>query len=278
LLFLLLAPLCFASFSLGIRAAQRSEAGLYAVGATNYCVAALVYAALFLARPAPLDTTVVCLGLSVGVLYAVGFFLIVPTMRDRGVSLVAAVMQLSVVVPIGASVLVWNEAPTPVKGLGAALSLIALPLLALGQGASGGRPTRRGVMLLLGLLVVNGLCLTAAKWLSELGVPEQVRGFFLILFGTASIVSGAAWLCLRHTMARRDLMWGSVVGISNSGAGLMTVLALSSLPGYVVFPVVQALSLTFIVAFAAVAWREVPGRAGAVGIALAIIAAALANA
>ena len=60
-------------------------------------------------------------------------------------------------------------------------------------------------------------------------------------------------------------------------ANLALLLALDRLPGAVVFPVMQAGIMIVRALFAAVAWRERPGRLGAAGIAVAAGAVALIN-
>ena len=275
--FLLVAPLFYAGFSLGIRSAQRQDADLYAVGATNYATAALFYAVLYASHPVPMDRSTVWLGLVVGVLYALGFFMIVPAMRERGVSIVVALLQLSVLVPTGASVLVWGESPTAMKAAGAGLCLLAMPLLALDKGATQGRLARRTVMCLAALFVIGGLSQSGLKWFDELAAPEQTRGFFLSLFSAATVTAGLVWTVARKNTDLRALRWGSLVGMSNAGAGLTLITALRFYPGYVVFPLVQALSLVTVVTVAMVAWREIPGKLGLAGICLAVIAGVVIN-
>ena len=53
--------------------------------------------------------------------------------------------------------------------------------------------------------------------------------------------------------------------------------ALDRLPGAVAFPIMQAGIMLVAAGFAALAWREQPGRLGLAGIAVAVAAVALIN-
>ena len=68
-----------------------------------------------------------------------------------------------------------------------------------------------------------------------------------------------------------------VLGTVNYTTSAMLILSLDTLPGAVVFPVMAALGLVLTTGFAAWAWREVPGRLGQVGIAVALFAVVLIN-
>ena len=277
MLYLLVTPFFYAGFSLGVRAGQRRGTNLLAVGAVNYFLAALVYLTAYLLRPVTPDPRVIALGLGVGVLYAFGFLLILPTMRDRGVAVVVAIMQLSVLVPASASIIIWNETPTALRAFGAGLCLLAMPLLALDKGVSRGRLTWGKGILFAALFLVGGCSQTGNKWFDEMGAPEQSAVYFICLFGAATVVSVLSWAAMRQKTKPDALLWGSVVGFSNAGAGIALITALRQYEGYVVFPLVQAMSLATVVIFAAAVWREIPGRLALAGIALAITASIVIN-
>jgi len=68
-----------------------------------------------------------------------------------------------------------------------------------------------------------------------------------------------------------------MLGTCNILGNLALLASLDHMPGTVVFPVLQAGIMIVAAGFAALVWRELPGRPGAVGIAVAAAAVVLIN-
>jgi drug/metabolite transporter (DMT)-like permease len=278
MLYLLLAPLLYAYSSLGARHVQRLCLNVYSVGAFNYVFSALVYAILYLRQPAPLAPHVLYGGAVLGALFAVTYLFFVPTLFDRGVSVMAALCQLSALVPMAGSLLIWHEQPTPVRWTGAILCLVAMPMLALDKGITDdSRLSWRRMFIFTGLVVFNGGVLLALKWFQELGQPRQFDGFMLTTFCTATVVMAICWPLYRGVLSRPVVFWGWAISLSYVGAAMMVVQALRLYEGVVVFPFAEATAVALTVAFAALVWKEIPGRLGLTGIAVVTVAAILIN-
>ncbi len=277
MIYLLLTPLLYAAQSVVARHIQRVGLNLYAVGGFTYLFSALLYG-LHVARwPVPLDPALLGAGVLLGLLFAATYLVFVPTLADRGVSVMAALCQLSALVPMVASLVIWHEQPTAVRLAGAVLCLVAMPLLALDKGVTDTELTPRKVLIFLGLVVLNGGVLLMLKWFDERGPQEQFSGFMLTTFTVATAVMAALWPVYRGVLNAATVGWGAGMSLSYAGASLMIVLALKTFEGAVVFPFAEATALALTVAFAAFFWREIPGKAGLAGIALVTVAAVLIN-
>lgn len=278
MLSLVAATIFMASFGLVVRAAQRRELDLLAVGLLNYITAAVVYgvwcASAGLLRCAPMTAVIGVIG---GLVYGGGFFFVLPPMQWRGAGIVVAVMGLSVLIPVCFSLLVWHERLTPVRGAGLVLALVALPLLGLDKGLLAERLTLKMALVMLGLFVFNGGCLLIQKWYHVAGRAAERPVFLGYLFATAGLVLARACAARRSRVARLEVGFGVLLGACNLLASLLLLAALDRLPGVIVFPIMQAGMMVFAAAFAAVVWRELPGRLGLLGIATAASAAALIN-
>ncbi len=278
MIYLLLTPLLYAYSSLGARHVQRLGLNVYSVGGLNYVFSALAYAVLYLRAPEALAPQVLYGGIVLGVLFAVTYLFFVPTLYDRGVSVMAALCQLSALVPMMASLLIWHEQPTPVRWAGAVLCLIAMPMLALDKGVTDdSRLTWRRVFIFAGMVVFNGGVLLGLKWFQELDVPRQFDGFMLTTFCSATVVMAILWPVYRGVLDRRVIFWGWAISIAYTGAAMMIVKALHFYEGVVVFPFAEATAVALTVAFAALVWRETPGRLGMAGIGIVTVAAVLIN-
>jgi drug/metabolite transporter (DMT)-like permease len=274
--------ICFALFNLSFRQAQRLGLDLHVLGVLLFGTGALLYALLYAAAPAPLSMTVVLLAVVAGVLFTGMYVLMIPTMSDRGVSLMTALQQLSVLIPMLASLLIYRETPSLVNAIGAGLCLVAMPFLALDRGVSREGVTGRKLLLFVGLMVVNGIALTAAKIFHELNAPEQLNGYMLILLFVAALgcVPFAA-VSMRHRPRVRygplTLGWGLYLGLVLALGQLFMLLSLRHYPGVVVYPLSQAANVSLVTLCSLLLWRERPGLLGFAGIALAVVAVVLVN-
>jgi drug/metabolite transporter (DMT)-like permease len=277
MVYLLLIPVLYAYSSLGARHVQRLGLNVYSVGGFNYVFSALVYAGLCLWRPEPLAPPVLIGGMVLGGLYAVTYLFFVPTLQDRGVSVMAALCQLSALIPMIGSLVIWHEHPSTVRTVGAILCLIAMPMLALDHGITDTHATWRKVLINLGMVVFNGGVMLGLKWFQELGLPRQFNGFMLTTFGTATVAMAALWPLYRGVCNGPVVFWGWAISLAYAGASLMIVQALRFYEGVVVFPFAEATAVALTVAFAAFVWREIPGRLGLAGIAVVTVAAVFIN-
>jgi drug/metabolite transporter (DMT)-like permease len=175
------------------------------------------------------------------------------------------------------AILIWHEQPSVVRWIGAVLCLIAMPLLGLDQGITDTRLTWRKVLTFAGMVVFNGGVLLSFKWFEQLGRPDQFNGFMLTTFAAATVAMALFWPLHRGVASRRVIGWGLICSLCYAGAALFIVQALRIYEGVVVFPFAEATAVALTVAFAAFVWREIPGRAGIVGIAIVTVAAVLIN-
>ena len=276
-LYLLLIPFMYAYSSVGARHVQRLGLNLYVVGGLNYFFSALFYATLYLQNPQPLTPLVFRVAIAVGLCFVVTYFFFAPTLQDRGVSIMAALCQLSALIPMLGSLLIWHEHPTVVRWAGAILCLVAMPLLSLDQGLTDTRLSWRKIVTFAGLVVFNGGVLLGPKWFDELRVPGQLSGFMLTVFTTATLAMALAWPLYRGRLGRGELVWGAAISVAYLGASPLVVLALRHFEGVIVFPFAESTALAMTVAFAALIWKEIPHRPGQLGILLVTIAAILIN-
>jgi len=298
---LALATFFSASFALWIRFAQKRGANLTAVGAVNYLTAALVNAILAIASGlrAPHGASL-AIGIGGGLVYATAFFLLHGLMKQRGVSVTAAISRLSMLVPIGVAVLAWGEAASVLQAVGIALAVVSLPLLSFPPrgsrekqaGGNSRQIRRRSAALLAGLFVVNGLCLLAPRAFRQTGIQGEDSIFLFVLFSAAALSACAVWLLQERGPGSRaaraasprpavpllaSVLPGIVVGLCNALANRLIVAALHELPGIVVYPFYSSVGLLITVVFSRLVWKERIGALETVGMAFALGSIVLVN-
>jgi drug/metabolite transporter (DMT)-like permease len=305
-----------AAFLLLVRVARGRRFDYPLAGLTNYATAALLaaLALVWLGPPAP-DPRAAAFGAANGAQYQVTFILMYALYGLLGVAVTSSLLRLSIVVPVLASIVLWGEWPTAAQGLGLLLAAAALPLLSApprGRAVIAGEPgapgapgaPRRPAVLALGAatLLISGIGLLAAKAFAELDRPEQRPVYVLAVYAVATALAGAAWPWRRRFRERpgagkppfgaagaapppdadsgrgaRSLALGALIGVVNIGQIWALLPALAQVPGVLAFPLSAAGGLALATLGARVLWHERLGRQAALGIGLAMLAAALAN-
>jgi multidrug transporter EmrE-like cation transporter len=125
------------------------------------------------------------------------------------------------------------------------------------------------------LFFADGLVMTAALiFRKELPLNETMP-FQTVIFVAAFMVTTMLYYLRRARLEPEILKWGALLGTANFGNYLFLVLALSILPGLVVYPVIAAGEVGFLAVAGVVFWKEKVGVRSWLGIALAVLALVL---
>jgi len=247
--------------------------------AANYCTALALSAAMFLINEIrPASSLTISLGFVTGLLYIGGMYLGMTTIGRRGASIAVSAGQLSVLIPVSLSVLVFNESLRTNQLIGVAIALISLPLLSakLGRGLNGSLD-RETLVLILTQVLVQGFAQFSSKVLVASGLGPERDAFFLAVFTSATLITVPVALRHRFEITRKDYAYGGLVGACNIGGNLSILLALAALPGAIVFPFVNSGGLLLVTIIAWILFKERINRVNAIGIALTLAAVLLIN-
>jgi drug/metabolite transporter (DMT)-like permease len=251
----------------------------WGVIAANYCMALALSATMFvLSGSDVISSFTIGLGLVTGFLYIGGMYIGMTTISRRGASIAVSASQLSVLIPVSLSVAMFGERLSTTQLVGVAIALVSLPLLAakIGGGLKEGLD-RETLFLLVAQLFVQGFAQFSSKVLVATGLGAERSAFFLAVFVSATLVTIPVALRHRGKIGRKDLAYGSVVGVCNIGGNLSILLALAVLPGSIVFPLVNSGGLLLVTILAWLIFRERISRINALGIALTLAAVLLIN-
>ena len=246
----------------------------------NYLTAAAISLALVLLGGGPgASPFTLALGAATGALYSGGMFLSMTTMGRSGASIAASVSQLSVAVPVTASVLVYGERLGSLQLLGVAAAVAALPLLAYkGRGSQGGSVDRGLIPLMAAMLVVQGFAQLSSKALVASGLEAERNMFFLTVFTSATLLTTPlAYRARSQVSLPRDAGLGVGVGVFNMLTNMSILLALRSVPASLFFPLNGSGGLMLTTFAAAMLFRERISWVNALGVALTLAAVALIN-
>jgi len=246
----------------------------------NYAVAAVVaFGAALAARQSQVSGGTALLAALTGGLFVGGLLVWMKAIQAAGLALSVVAMRTAIVIPLLASVVIWRERPSLAQLAGAGLALAALGLVLAETAQKGAGPgTQRGgsaAVWLAALFLADGLVMVPAKVFQESLPLDQALPFQAVLFVTAFLVATLLYHLRREQVSRPALSWGGLLGLANLGNYLFLVLALTALPGAVVFPVIAAGEVGLMALAGFLVWRERVGRKAWLGIGLAVLALVL---
>jgi len=277
MIFVIAAALSITCLSLIMRYSTTKTETLWGVILGNYLTAAGIMALLVISN-GKVEVSAFTLGLGAvtGLTYSAGMYLNLTLMGKRGAAITSSMIQLAVLIPIGVSVFFFGETIEPTQLLGIILAVASLPLLAA-KPMENLKLDREIIPMIIVTIIVVGFSQLSSKILVQSGLGDQNNYFFLAIFSSAALlVSPLAWKN-RGEINRRDGLYGMGVGVFNVAANRFLLMALTTLPGAIVFPVSSAGSLLMVTISAIILFKEKVSRVNLAGILLTLAAVVLIN-
>ena len=277
MLYLLLAILSSAAFSLCTRLSShkvKSQLGMLAV---NY-LSCLIIAAIrtgsgsFFPRHEALPQALFW-GVLQGVFYMVSYLLMQTSIRRNGVVLSATFMKLGLLVPMAVSVFLFGEFPTVLQLLGFLMAVGAILLINLDGGQSSIQ-FRAGLIL---LLLTAGCADTMCKIFEERGDPALDPQFLLYTFLTALVLGIVAMLLKGERPGKYEIGFGLLVGIPNYFSAKFLLDALEYLPAVITYPTCNVATILLVTLAGILFFREKLTRRQMAAIGIILVALALLN-
>ena len=241
------AGLATAGVSLCLKAAERHECRPRAFGLAQLGIATLLSLTVAVTQGANwTGGWFWVLGLATGTLMYGAIPIMIAANRLSPPSLVWAMANMGLLVPILGSALFLYEPLQPLDAV--VLALFAGMLAAFHRGTRAAQDTRPGhrlrvILLLAAVLAVNGILMFGFK-INGRYFPEQVSGRLpVVMYGTAALlalIQFRAWRELRE-IRTGEWRWGSAAGLAG-GTSILLLLPTMKLPAGVVFPVIQGAS------------------------------------
>ncbi len=241
------------------------------IAGANYLSASAISFVMLGARiPRPAGATLI-VGGAAGVLYVLGFLLLMAGIARLPLAVPVTVSRLSVVLPVAISVMLWREAPGLLQWLGLAVGLGAMAVV----GASfagrnrGERAGARSVLLIAALFVVLGSGDTMLKVFRETGPDVERLAFTWFLFTVAALLTWALVLVRRVPFDGRTFALGLALGVPNLTSTVFTLAALRTVSASIAFPIINLTVIVGSTLLGLLVWRERLGRGSIAGLALA---------
>lgn len=277
MLYLILAIMSSTMISVVMRLSSDKISANLSMLAVNYLICAVLgagYAGFDLWLPAATGFSLtVGLGVLSGVLYLSGFVMLQRSIRKNGIVLSSIFMKLGLLVPIGMSLLIFHEIPTPAQILGFFIAVCAIVMINLKKDADA-----KGFGLgLIALLLVGGGCDAMSKVFEVYGPANLSEQFLFYTFAVAFLLCAGIAAYGKERPGLRELMFGTLIGIPNFFSAKFLLLALGRLPAVVVYPSFSVATLLCITLAGVAVFRERLGKLQWVALAAIVAALVLLN-
>jgi drug/metabolite transporter (DMT)-like permease len=277
LIWLVPAALCSIAIALILKLNEGRGGNRILIAGANYLSASAI-SFLMLGGRVPLPgAATLAIGTATGVIYVLGFLLLMAGIARLPLAVPVTIARLSVALPVIVAVLLWAERPGILQWLGLSLGLVAVLILGLGfAGSGGGSGGGKGAAFLVpALFVVLGLGDVMLKAFRETAPDLDRLAFTWILFTAAMVL---AWILIGIGRVRfdgRTFALGLLLGVPNLFSTVFTLLALRAVPASIAFPFINLTVIVGSTLFGFVLWKERLRRMGVAGLVVAAAAIVL---
>lgn len=267
-------------FILGMRWLQAREYDFYTIGMLNYIVAAIAAGLWTLVDSSASFEAAGCItGAVNGIAYFVAFFFLMYLLPFKGAALTAVLSRLSVLMAVVLGIVAWGERPNMLQALGIGFACLSLVLIGNRGLVHQAEKTPPKTTLVLALfLLIAGSSRMAQETFKHMAAPEEKSAYLLVGFALAAMASVVVLVVRKRMPSKAELLWGSLVGITNVSQTGFILKALENLDGFIVFPVASAGGLLFTSLVAVLMFRERLAKLSYWGIGLAVCSLAMLSA
>ena len=244
--YLLLAILSSVSVSLLMRLSAKKAGNSYFMLSANYFVCFFI-AAFFTGfdsmfpKSSGLGQAIFLGGIN-GFLYLISFVLYQHSVKKNGMVLSSTFMKLGLLVPIGVSLLLFQQIPSFLQAIGFGIALIAIVLIQF-QGKETSGTFSLGLIL---ILITGGGANAMSEIYDEVGNRALSSQFLLYTFLAALLLCLALTWFHKEKPSKHSLLYGFAIGIPNYFSARFLLLSLKSVPAAVAHPTYSALSVCLV--------------------------------
>lgn len=285
---LLLAIASSSSIALLFKVSERGNFNRYRVTSANYFTAFMTSLILFLIQTQYLTDTqwiskiewpvVLGLGIPAGLFFFLSFVIYQKSVKENGASLSAMFGKLGILLPMLASILIWQELPSLKQTIGILLAFSAMVYVNLAPSLKSTAKKYALNLTLLCLFLAGGMAEFSSKLFQKLGQNPDQNLFLFVVFFTAFCLSLGLSLKVSpspNTSLKHDLFMGFAVGVPNLLSSAFLISALRTVPAAIAFPIYSSGSIALISTLSYFLFGEKISRASLLGIGLTMIALSL---
>ncbi len=273
-----MAVLCSASIALAFRLSELRKQERLTLTIGNYMIATVVAGGMLIYRNSqvPLLATyrsellpVLLLGVLTGALFFATFMVYQRSVGSKGAPLAGAFAKMGTLVPMSLSLIIWQETLSGFQYIGLGVALMAMLLMSVPLKKLDWKNIH---LLLWALLLMGGLADFSNKIFQEL-YPLMLKEWFLWwVFFSALVMSSITQMIVKKSWRWADLRWGFLIGVPNIFSSFFLILALTTLPASITYPLFSTGTLLVIQSVTRWVYKERLSTQDQWGFGLAILA------
>lgn len=282
MLSLILAMLCSASIALLFKISESGKYNRFRVTTANYIAAFSISMLLFVLRSQSAGKelgsifvgvnwpAVIGIGIPAGLCFFGSFVLYQQSVKDNGASLSSMAGKMGILLPMVASIVFWQEWPTPLQSVGILLAISAI--LYINSGPSTHQKIKTSLIL---LFLVGGLGEFTNKLFQVYGQQNDQSLFLFIVFATAcllSLIYAFKQTIVIGSSLKKDMLMGLAIGVPNMFSSHFLILALNTIPAAIAFPAFSAGTILIVALLSRLVFGEKLNNRSMIGLAMTIIA------
>ena len=286
MLFLALNIVLLSGFGLFLKHAKNNQQRLNPIGFINYLSAFFISVwVLSQEQDFEFSKLTFALGISNGVAYALGFELFTIGIQLSGIVVTAALVRLSIVLPILVAMIFWQEIPNLWQTIGLLLTFVAIPLLSQREKEPTYAftpdkpevPQGLGFAIAITILLVTGISRLTMKAFNEMCPIDEKSLYMSLLFGVATVIYLGICLYQRTWPNWWEVFYGVLIGVCNVGGSWALLIALDQVSALIAFPMSSSGGVLFTMFVGMVFLHERLSRTSLIGALLAVIALIFVN-
>jgi drug/metabolite transporter (DMT)-like permease len=270
-IFIISSVLCSLGVAHILRYSKNHHKSVSLVITVNYAIASLV--ALGDADLTSISLFTWITAIITGLLFIANFYLFAESVKVNGIGASVAAMRTSLIIPVSASVLFFNENFGLREIMAASLIGVSLYFLQNKEQVQEKTKKLRSVWLLLLLFVFSGFADFSAKVFHEnKNATENPYTFMFIVFTVAFITGLFLVIKEKKAINSHEILTGIALGIPNLFSSIFLIQALGYLPAILVYPAINCTIIVLGTVLGLLYWKDNMQQKQWYGIGLALAA------
>lgn len=233
MIYLILAIISSVMVSIIMRLGEKQVQNKMCMFMANYAVC-MFFSFMFMQNISTSTSfSTLALGLISGILYLTSFVYLEMNMKQNGIVMASTFMKLGVVIPTLMAILIFKEIPKWTQILGILVSLIAI--IMINYEKTDIQSTGKKSWLLI-LLLLSGFTDSMSNIFDKSGFADEKDMYLFITFFIAFLLSIFFMIQEKKKIGIKDIACGMCIGIPNYFSSRFLLLALTSVPSMLVYP------------------------------------------
>ncbi len=224
----------------------------------NYFVASIItLVMIFAERDLNYSTSTLLFGLLLGSTFVYSFFAFAKAVAAAGTPLASLSSRLSVIIPVFFSIIIYSEIPDISDYFGFSLAIVTIILFYFSLKSNKSRKLLPVDFLYL-FIVLAGIGINdfGMKIFQQWRPAEEKSFFLFVIFTSAFFYTAIVVFFKRIKITLKDFTRGNMLGVPNIFSSFFLIGALNSLPGIIVYPVVNIGIIVLTTILAMLIWKE----------------------